>query len=150
VNALVVLLSVTSIALVLRVVGVFREFLPDIGTLAALLAALHLLRLAKSRAWRAGEWRDVLHTHAFGIGLFAVCVFSLLVRLPNFAADLGHTPLDIDERRVAGERTAILRNWRAAPRAYRTLSGCRVLGFRSLVASEFSSRSGQRSRERRM
>ena len=100
-NVLVVLLSVTSIALVLRVVGVFREFLPDIGTLAALLAALHLLRLAKSRAWRAGEWRDVLHTHAFGIGLFAVCVFSVLVRLPNFSADLGHTPLDIDERRVA-------------------------------------------------
>jgi 4-amino-4-deoxy-L-arabinose transferase-like glycosyltransferase len=101
VNPFVALSSAIAIALVLRLAGIFRELLPDIGTLAALLAALQVLRLARDGTWPIAEWRQFVRTHAFGIGLFAVCVWSVLVRLPNFAGDLGHTPLDIDERRVA-------------------------------------------------
>ena len=40
-------------------------------------------------------------SHAWGIALLAVCAVAVAVRLPGFANDLGHTPLDIDEQRVA-------------------------------------------------
>src|SRR5512145_1942613 len=100
-SPLIVLSVLAAIALLLSLAGVFREFLPGTGTLAVLLAALHLLRLAMSRTWAVGDWRHILRTHAFGIGLFAVCVLSVIVRFPNFASDLSHTPLDIDEQRVA-------------------------------------------------
>ncbi|HWK12464.1 MAG TPA: hypothetical protein VNR64_20545, partial [Vicinamibacterales bacterium] len=39
--------------------------------------------------------------HAFVITLAAIAALSLFVRLPGIAADLGHTPLDIDENRLA-------------------------------------------------
>jgi len=106
-----VLTAVTASALVLRLAGVFRESLPSAGQLAALLAAMHLGRVLFSRpgdpvtlvtrATRLDEWRAFVRAHAFGIGLFAACVLALIVRLPGFASDLGHTPLDIDERRLA-------------------------------------------------
>jgi 4-amino-4-deoxy-L-arabinose transferase-like glycosyltransferase len=90
----------TATALMLRLAGIFRESLPSSGRLAVALAALHLLSLS-TRPWQFGRWRDIFHEHAFGIGLFAACVIALAVRLPGFANDLGSTPLDIDEHRVA-------------------------------------------------
>ncbi len=93
------LTATTAAALVLRLAGVFREFLPSAGRLAALLAVLHLLSIARRRG--LDEWRLFVRAHAFGIGLFAVCVLAVAVRIPGFASDLGHTPLDIDEWRLA-------------------------------------------------
>ncbi len=90
----------TAAALVLRLAGILRESLPSPGRLAAVLALLHLLSLS-ARPGQLGRWREFLFAHTFGIGLFAVCLIALAVRLPGFASDLGHTPLDIDERRVA-------------------------------------------------
>ncbi len=90
----------TAAALVLRLAGIFRESLPSPGILVVVLATLHLLSLS-TRPRQLGRWRDILFAHAFGVGLFAACVIALVVRLPGFASDLGHTPLDIDERRVA-------------------------------------------------
>ena len=99
-TVLTVLTTMTAAALVLRLAGGFRESLPGPGRLAALLATLHLLSLAR-RNWRVAEWRRIIVAHKFAIGLFAVCVLAVVVRLPGFASDLGHTPLDIDERRLA-------------------------------------------------
>ncbi len=47
------------------------------------------------------HWRDIARAHAFPLGLIAICVLAALVRLPGYAGDLGHTPLDIDEHRFA-------------------------------------------------
>ena len=97
---LTVLSAMTATALVLRLSGIFRELLPSPGRLALALAALHLLSLS-TRPRQFGRWRDFFLEHAFGVGLFAACVIALAVRLPGFANDLGSTPLDIDEHRVA-------------------------------------------------
>ena len=97
---LTVLSVMTATALVLRLAGIFRESLPSPGRLAVVLAALHLLSLS-TRPRQFGRWRDIFLEHAFGVGLFAACVIALAVRLPGFANDLGSTPLDIDEHRVA-------------------------------------------------
>ncbi|RPI53330.1 MAG: hypothetical protein EHM55_14085, partial [Acidobacteria bacterium] len=48
---------VTASALVLRLAGTFREYLPSAARLAALLAALHLLSLAR-RPGQLEAWRD--------------------------------------------------------------------------------------------
>ena len=97
---LTVLSAATAVALVLTLVGVFRNSLPGPGQLAVALASLHLLHIA-TRNWGDHEWGEIIRTHAFHIALFLVCVLALVVRLPGFASDLGHTPLDIDERRLA-------------------------------------------------
>src|SRR4029079_19423401 len=73
-------------------------WLPSAGMLALLLAGLHLAPAA-ARAPRPLEWRRFLSTNGFGIALGLAVVLSLIVRLPGLGADLGHTPLDIDESR---------------------------------------------------
>ncbi len=88
-----------STALILRLTGVFREWLPSVGILAALLAALHLMELAR-RNWPA-DLQASVRAHGFAFGLFALCLLAALVRVPGFASDLGQSPLDVDEQRVA-------------------------------------------------
>jgi len=87
-------------ALVFRLGGFGLAWLPSAGMLALLLAGLHLAAAA-ARAPRPLEWRRFLSTNGFGIALGLVVVLSLIVRLPGLGADLGHTPLDIDESRLA-------------------------------------------------
>jgi 4-amino-4-deoxy-L-arabinose transferase-like glycosyltransferase len=53
-----------------------------------------------SRAQRASA-RTFFGRHAFALALAAIIALSLVVRLPGIGADLGHTPLDIDENRLA-------------------------------------------------
>jgi 4-amino-4-deoxy-L-arabinose transferase-like glycosyltransferase len=101
--------TLTATAFVLRLGGMFRDVLPGAGWLAAALGALHLLRVAAEHR-RLDEWRPFLRTHAFHIGLFAACILALAARLPAYASDLGHTPLDIDERRVAANVRDFLLN----------------------------------------
>src|SRR6266542_541454 len=87
-------------ALISRLAGFGLAWLPGAGMLAVLLAALHLATAATG-APRPREWRRFFRTHAFGIALGLVVVLSLIVRLPGLGGDLGHTPLDIDESRLA-------------------------------------------------
>src|SRR6476646_2937559 len=87
-------------ALVFRLAGFGLGWLPGAGMLAVLLAGLHLATAA-ARAPRPLEWRRFLSTNSFGIALGLAVVLSLIVRLPGLSADLGHTPLDIDESRLA-------------------------------------------------
>ena len=87
-------------ALVFRLAGFGLAWLPGAGLLAVLLAGLHLATAA-ARAPRPLEWRRFLSTNGFGIALGLAVVLSLIVRLPGLGADLGHTPLDIDESRLA-------------------------------------------------
>ena len=91
---------IASAALVLTLAGVLPEARPGFGLLVVLLASIHLLTFAL-QTWPAGQWRDSIRGRAWGIALLTVCAVAVAVRLPGFASDLGHTPLDIDEQRVS-------------------------------------------------
>jgi hypothetical protein len=95
-----VLLVLTAAALVFRLAGFGVAWLPGAGTLALLLAAVHLAGAAM-RAPRPREWRGFFVAHAFAVALGLAVVLALAVRLPRFSSDLGHVPLDIDEYRLA-------------------------------------------------
>jgi 4-amino-4-deoxy-L-arabinose transferase-like glycosyltransferase len=87
-------------ALILRVAGIGRAWLPGAGILFALLVLVHAIDLA----WRrppAGGWRALVRTHRFAIGLTLAMATAILVRWPSLGSDLGHVPLDIDEGRLA-------------------------------------------------
>ena len=91
---------ITAAALLLRLAGIAREVLPGSGLLVLLLAALHGISYAATQP-RSRNWQEIARRYAFAIGLLAICGLALAVRLPSFAADLGRTPLDIDEHRFA-------------------------------------------------
>ena len=99
-TVLTLLTILVAAALVFRLAGFGLAWLPGAGLLALLLATLHLAT-ATARAPRPLEWRRFLGTNGFGIALGLAVVLSLIVRLPGLGADLGHTPLDIDEGRLA-------------------------------------------------
>ena len=88
-------------ALISRLAGFGLAWLPGAGMLAVLLAALQLATAAIRAPRPREEWRRFFITHAFGIALGLAVVLSLIVRLPGLDGDLGHTPLDIDESRLA-------------------------------------------------
>jgi 4-amino-4-deoxy-L-arabinose transferase-like glycosyltransferase len=94
------LLVLPAAALISRLAGFGLAWLPSAGILAVLLAVLHLAT-AETRATHPREWRRFFSAHAFGIALGLAVVLSLIVRLPGLGADLGHTPLDNDESRLA-------------------------------------------------
>jgi 4-amino-4-deoxy-L-arabinose transferase-like glycosyltransferase len=88
-------------ALVLRVGGVGRTWLPGPGALFVLLAVVHAIDLSRRRRPRPG-WRALARTHRFAIGLTMVIAIAVLARWPpSLGSDLGHQPLDIDEARLA-------------------------------------------------
>jgi hypothetical protein len=94
-------------ALVARLGSLGRDWLPPTAVLAGLvvgLLAIDVLRQAlRSSASRDGRsWRAALRRHAFLVGLGTLAALALMMRLPAIGADLGHTPLDIDEDRLAG------------------------------------------------
>jgi 4-amino-4-deoxy-L-arabinose transferase-like glycosyltransferase len=87
-------------ALMLRLVGVARDLLPGSGVLALLLATVHVIGVSRRRP-HLPNWWNLAKDHAFELSLLAICALALAVRLPGFAGDLGHMPLDIDEHRFA-------------------------------------------------
>src|SRR5206468_11693122 len=95
------LTTLVAVALISRLAGFGLAWLPGAGMLAVLLVALHLATAATGAPRPREEWRRFFSTHAFGIALGFAVVLSLIVRLPGLGADLGHTPFDIDEGRLA-------------------------------------------------
>lgn len=89
-----------AVALMARLAGFGRAWLPPPGVLGLVLIAAHLAgRVTGTR--RAPDWRTFLRTQAFPLALGVVTIAALIVRLPGIGADIGHTPLDIDENRLA-------------------------------------------------
>jgi len=94
-------------ALVARLGNVGRDWLPPTGVLAGLvvgLVAIDVFRqnLGRSVPQDARSWGAALRRHGFLVGLGALTALALVQRLPAIGSDLGHTPLDIDEDRLAG------------------------------------------------
>lgn len=88
-----------SIALVVRLAGYGRSWLPSPVVLALLVGLAHLL--ASASPPRFGSIRTYFRRHGFALALAAIVALALMVRLPGISVDLGHTPLDIDENRLA-------------------------------------------------
>jgi hypothetical protein len=94
-------------ALVARLGSLGTGWLPPPGVLAGLvvgLLAIDILRqaLRPSPSRDRRSWRAALKRHGPLVGLGTLTVLALVMRLPAIGADLGHTPLDIDEDRLAG------------------------------------------------
>ncbi len=95
-----VLSALLAAGLVLRLGGIARSILPGTPVLVAALIAVAVL----PGAWRRGrtiDWRAFAGQHAFAMALSAIVVLTFAVRLPGLSSELGHTPLDIDEHRLA-------------------------------------------------
>jgi hypothetical protein len=91
--------AVPALALVLRLAGYGRSWLPSPVSLVLLVALAHILvRAADTKGDAAVAF---FRRYAFAAGLAAAVALALIVRLPGVAADVGHTPLDIDENRLA-------------------------------------------------
>ena len=87
-------------ALVARVGGIGRSWLPGTAVLLVVLAVLHAIDLGRRRPPAAG-WRAALRPHLFTIGVAIAAATAVLVRWPALGGDIGHVPLDIDEARLA-------------------------------------------------
>jgi 4-amino-4-deoxy-L-arabinose transferase-like glycosyltransferase len=91
-------------ALLARLAGLGRTWLPTAGVLGLLLVGLALVPMLRRRAMEHGGWRgtlDAIRRRYFALGLFALAALALVVRLTAIGADLGHHPPDIDEFRLA-------------------------------------------------
>ena len=94
-------------ALVARLGNLGRDWLPPTAALAALvvgLLAIDVLRqaLRPSPSGDGRSWQAALRRHSFLVGLATLTAVALVMRLPSIGADLGHTPLDIDDGRLGG------------------------------------------------
>ena len=89
-----------SAALLLRLFGVWAAELPSSGRLAVSVLLLHVadLALRRRRICRVGAF---IARRRFPFALAAIMLLALAVRLPGFASDIGQTPVDIDENRLA-------------------------------------------------
>lgn len=94
------LIALAAAALVARLAGFGVAWLPGAGALAAVLVVVHLAAAAL-RHPRPSAWRGIFKTQAFGLSLGIIVVLAVVVRLPGLGGDIGHTPLDIDEGRLA-------------------------------------------------
>jgi len=93
-------------ALFARLGGAGATVLPSALSLAALALAALLLRVGVLN-YRplaeaiASDWRGLVAKYGFALGLGALALVAVVIRLPSIGADLGHQPLDIDEHRLA-------------------------------------------------
>jgi 4-amino-4-deoxy-L-arabinose transferase-like glycosyltransferase len=83
----------------LRLGGVSAQLLPSAGALAAMLVVLLLLARTNRGHWR--RLLGLLERHRFESGLVFVVLLALALRLPGLNSELGHTPIDMDESRLA-------------------------------------------------
>jgi hypothetical protein len=93
-------------ALFARLGGAGATVLPSALSLAALALAAMLLRVGvinyRSLAEAiSNDWRGLVAKYGFAIGLGALALVGVAIRLPSIGADLGHQPIDIDEHRLA-------------------------------------------------
>lgn len=93
-------------ALFARLGGAGATVLPSAQSLAALALGALLLRAGvlhyrRLAAAIANDWRGLGARYGFAIGLAALALFAVVIRLPSIGADLGHQPIDIDEHRLA-------------------------------------------------
>lgn len=94
------LLILLSSALLLRLGGYAREWLPAAGVLLGLLICVHVADILWRHPRRA-VWRDAIGAHRFAAALAGVGVVAAVIRLAGLGLDLGHQPLDIDEHRLS-------------------------------------------------
>jgi 4-amino-4-deoxy-L-arabinose transferase-like glycosyltransferase len=92
--------AIAGAAFVLRLFGQGPDWLPSTRSLALGVLALQLARMG-ARPGALGRARDAIAARPFALGLTALMLLAVLIRLPGFASDLGHAPLDIDEHRLA-------------------------------------------------
>src|SRR5262245_36419693 len=105
-------LLMTRLQLVARIVAVACAFvivgrlggvplggLPPTWFVVVLLAMAHVAPPVWRR-WNTERVRELLRAHSFEIGVGLLVLLSFAVRLPGLNAELGHTPLDIDEGRL--------------------------------------------------
>ena len=85
--------------MMLRLGGVGEPWLPAVGVLAATLVILLVLARTNADHWR--QTVRLLEAHRFEAGLLFVVLLALVLRLPGLNGELGHTPIDMDENRLA-------------------------------------------------
>jgi 4-amino-4-deoxy-L-arabinose transferase-like glycosyltransferase len=83
----------------LRLGGVREPWLPSAGVLAETLLLLVILQRTSRGHWQ--QLVRTLETHRFVSGLLFVVLLALALRLPGLSNELGHTPIDMDESRLA-------------------------------------------------
>ncbi len=88
-----------SIALVLRLAGYGRSWLPSPVILVLLVAVAHAI--ASAPPLRRASARTFFRRHGFALALAGTIALAFVARLPGIGADVGHAPLDIDENRLA-------------------------------------------------
>jgi 4-amino-4-deoxy-L-arabinose transferase-like glycosyltransferase len=84
--------------------GGYGPWLPPLWMWLLTLVALHVVDAAAARSQAGWEWRrglDWLRLHGFAIGLGSIVLMGICVRLSGVGRDLGHTPVDVDEYRLA-------------------------------------------------
>jgi 4-amino-4-deoxy-L-arabinose transferase-like glycosyltransferase len=90
-----------SAALIVRLGGYGPEWLPRAGHFLLLLVLVH----AADILWHhpaSADWPRLARAYRFELALAAIGLAALVMRLTGFGLDLGHSPLDIDEDRLAG------------------------------------------------
>lgn len=96
-----IFIAAAATLFVVRLGGAGQSWLPSTGSLALLLAVLHIAAVLR-KSPHARDWRGSVERHRFAISLAAIVILAFIVRVPGFASDLGHVPLDVDEDRLAG------------------------------------------------
>ena len=104
--------ALAAAALLLRLGGIWLDWLPSTGTLVAgLVIAYGLTAVVRARGSGTSHdrWWQALATHWFGTSLGMLSVAGVLYRVFDIGFDLGHTPINIDEGRLASSVLHFLR-----------------------------------------
>ena len=94
-----ILAAVVASMMMLRLGGVGEAWLPAVGVLAATLVILLVLARTNGDHWR--QTVRCLEAHRFETALLFVVLLAVVLRLPGLSGELGHTPIDMDENRLA-------------------------------------------------
>ena len=105
-------LMVSASCLALRLSGLGPVWLPSAAALLMGVVALQLARLSLAQeregtaTWR---WLTLARKHSFVLSLACLASVGLALRLVGIGADLFHTPITIDEGRLARSVLSFLR-----------------------------------------
>ncbi len=95
-----------AIGLLLRLGGSAGSWVPPLWLLTVLLLILPVIEWATDRSeahptrnWHA--WASAVRNNQFGAVLLLLAAAGTAVRVLSLASDLGQTPIDIDETRLA-------------------------------------------------